>query len=61
VKISKFTRTELLEIRGMQCNHFSRYSGNLGAQFRNTYMWNPIHYAIYFRQYEALDYFFDDL
>jgi hypothetical protein len=24
-------------------------------------MWNPIHYAIYFRQYEALDYFFDDL
>lgn len=24
-------------------------------------MWNPIHYAIYLRQYEILDYFFDDL
>jgi len=24
-------------------------------------MWNPVHYAIYFKQFDALDYFFDDL
>jgi len=24
-------------------------------------MWNPVHYAIYFRQYDSLDFFFDEL
>ena len=61
IKNSKLTRTELLETRGLQCNHYGKYSTGLSFKQRSTQYWNPVLYAIYFRQYETLDYFFDDL
>ena len=60
--LQKFTRAELLEFRGIKCSHFARYTDDsTNSNQRSTVMWNPLLYAIYFRQYTTINFLVDDL
>lgn len=56
VKKNKLTGVEINNIRGIQVKLFDN-AGNM----LNTKLWNPIHFAIFYRQVKTIEYFVKDL